>query len=116
MARHVLPQRVYMLVFITLLLLTLVTVEVAFLQLGWLNFPVAFTIATGKALLVILVFMHVRYSSRLTWVFAGVGFFWLVILLAFTLSDVLTRGWLPPPASWTSAYFTLPVEGTDDTR
>jgi len=52
-------------------------------------------IAACKALLVILFFMHVRYSSRLTWVFVGAGFFWLMILLALTLVDVLSRRWLP---------------------
>jgi cytochrome c oxidase subunit 4 len=45
--------------------------------------------------LVILYFMHVRWSSRLTWVFAGSGFLFLLILLVFTLSDFWTRGWLP---------------------
>ena len=95
MAQHVIPQRVYYLVFVTLLLLTLVTVDVAFFELGWLNFPLALLIATGKALLVIFYFMHVRYSPRLTWVFAGAGFFWLTILIALTLSDFLTRHWLP---------------------
>ena len=52
-------------------------------------------IAACKALLVILFFMHVRYSSRLTWVFVGAGFFWLMILLSLTLADVLSRRWLP---------------------
>jgi cytochrome c oxidase subunit 4 len=98
MAPHTIPQRIYYLVFITLLLLTLVTVDVAFYEIGFLTFPLAMVIATGKALLVILYFMHVRYSSRLTWVVIGAGFFWLLILLAFTLSDYLTRGWLTLPS------------------
>jgi cytochrome c oxidase subunit 4 len=102
MAQHVLPQRVYILVFVTLLLLTLVTVEVAFLNLGLLNFPLAFTIATCKASLVILYFMHVRYGSRLTWVFAGAGFLWLAILIAFTMSDIRTRSWQSAPSAWSA--------------
>ena len=49
-------------------------------------------IAAVKAMLVILYFMHLRYSSRLTWLFAGVGLYFLAIQFAFTLSDILTRG------------------------
>lgn len=92
MSQHVIPQRIYILVFVTLLLLTLLTVDVAFMEAGWLNLYIALAIATCKALLVILFFMHVRYSPRLTWVFVGAGFFWLVILFVFTLGDYLTRG------------------------
>ena len=67
-----------------------------FIDLGGnLNTVVAMLIAACKALLVILFFMHVRYSSRLTWVFVSAGFFWLMILLSLTLADVLSRHWLP---------------------
>ena len=52
----------------------------------------ALTIAVVKMLLVILFFMHVRYSSRLTWIFVAAGFIWLLIMLDLTLSDYLTRG------------------------
>ena len=97
MSQHVIPQRIYILVFVTLLLLTLVTVDVAFYDAGWLNLYIALTIATCKALLVILFFMHVRYSPRLTWVFVGAGFFWLVILFVFTLGDYLTREGMAGP-------------------
>jgi cytochrome c oxidase subunit IV len=97
MSQHIAPQRTYYLVFATLLLLTLVTVEVAFFDFGLLSIYLALLIATGKALFVILYFMHVRYSPRLTWVFAGAGFFWLTILIALTLSDFLTRNWLFVP-------------------
>lgn len=95
MTQHVVPKRVYYLVFTTLLLLTLITVDVAFYNLGLLSTPVALAIATCKALLVIFYFMHVRYGSPLTWVFAGAGFLWLIILIVLTLSDYLTRNWLP---------------------
>jgi len=67
---------------------------VAKLDLGLLNVVVALTIAVIKATLVVLYFMHVRWSSRLTWVFVCAGFFWLAIMVALTLSDYLTRGWL----------------------
>jgi len=53
-------------------------------------------IAGAKAVLVILYFMHVRYGTRLTWVFAGAGFYFLGILFFLTLNDVLTRSWLSP--------------------
>ena len=85
-------------VFATLLALTLLTVGIAFLDLGgYLNTVVALTIAVCKALLVLLFFMHVRYSSRLTWVCVGAGVFWLVLLLSLTMSDYLTRSWLAVP-------------------
>ena len=62
---------------------------------GQLNVIIALTIAVVKATLVVLYFMHVRYSSKLTWVFVCAGIIWLFILFAFTLSDYLTRGWVP---------------------
>ena len=101
---HAQPSpKLYFLVFAVLIVLTAVTVWVAYIDLGPLNTVVALTIAVCKTLLVILYFMHVRYSSRLTWVFASVGFFWLAILIAFTLSDVRTRPWLATPSGWVSA-------------
>jgi len=100
MAQHVIPQKVYILVFVTLLLLTLVTVDVAFYDAGWLNLYIALAIATTKATLVILYFMHLRYSSRLTWAFVGAGFLFLIILLAFTMSDILTRELPHQPVGW----------------
>ncbi len=97
MSGRIIPQKTYYLVFAALLLLTLVTVEVAVFDMGLLNFPIALAIATCKALIVILYFMHLRYSSRLTWVVAGAGLFWFLVLVALTMSDYLTRGWLPVP-------------------
>jgi cytochrome c oxidase subunit IV len=87
--------RLYAVVFSALIALMLLTTGVAFIDLGGdLNSIAAITIAICKALLVILYFMHVRYSDRLTWVFVGAGIFWLMILITLTMSDVLTR--LPP--------------------
>ena len=94
MSQHIVPQKVYFFIFIALLCLTLITVLVASIDLGRLNTFIAITIAVCKALLVILYFMHVRYSSRLTWVVVGAGFFWLMILIGLTMSDYLTRNWL----------------------
>ena len=87
--------RLYVAVFAALLVLTVATVSVSYVDLGPLSVVVALTIAFTKALLVVLFFMHLRESSGLVWVVAGGGFFWLAILIALTMSDVVTRGWLP---------------------
>ena len=102
MSQHIVPMRVYFVIFFALMILTATTVWVAFFDLGPVNDAVALGIASTKAMLVILYFMHVRYSSRLIWIFAAVGFFFLFILLAFTLSDVLTRDWIPVSDGWSS--------------
>jgi cytochrome c oxidase subunit 4 len=93
MEQHIVSRQLYYRVFVALLALTLITVGVAFIDLGRLNAIIALTIAVGKALLVMLFFMHVRYSSRLVWVYVAAGFFWLALLLTFAVSDYLTRGW-----------------------
>jgi len=94
MAEHIVPRKIYVGVFSALIILTVLTVYIANKDLGRLNAIVALTIAVCKATLVVLYFMHVRYSSRLVWVFVAAGFFWLGIMVALTLSDYLTRGWL----------------------
>lgn len=96
MSEHVVSRKTYFLIFGALMVLTGVTVWVANFNLpGPLNAIVALSIAVLKATLVVLYFMHVRYSSKLTWVFVAAGIIWLIILFAFTLSDYLTRGWVP---------------------
>jgi cytochrome c oxidase subunit 4 len=90
---HIVPKSVYYLIFAALMVGTAVTVAVAFVDLGPLNAVVALTIAVAKATLVVLFFMHVRYSTRLTWAVVVGGIFWLGILLALTFSDYLTRSW-----------------------
>ena len=94
-AEHVVPVRVYLIIFVTLLVLTGVTTAVAYVNLGPLNVVVMLVIAFFKASLVILYFMHVRFTSRLTQVAAVSGFAWLAILIGLTLSDVLTRAIVP---------------------
>lgn len=97
MSEHIVARKVYFAVFGALMVGTAATVMVAFIDLGGqFNTVVALTIAVIKATLVVLYFMHVRYSSRLTWVIVGSGLFWLGIMFALTLSDYWTRGWLPP--------------------
>ncbi len=73
---------------------TLLTVLAARVDFGAFNDVIAMTIAVTKAVLVILFFMHVRYSPRLTWVAVAGGFFWLGIMIVLTLSDYLSRDWL----------------------
>jgi cytochrome c oxidase subunit 4 len=95
---HLVPVKYYIGVFILLMALTALTVVVASFDLehiwGPLNIIVALTIAVIKATAVVLIFMHVRWSSRLTQVIVVSGIFWLIIMLAFTVSDYLTRsGW-----------------------
>ena len=97
MSEHIVSKKVYYIIFLTLLVMTGITVWVAFIDLGPLNNIVAMTIAVFKATLVVLYFMHVRYSSRLTWVFVASGFFWFGILIVLTLSDFYSRGWLTTP-------------------
>ncbi len=97
MSDHVVPLKIYYRIFASLMVLTAITVGIAFVDLGYLNTFVAVTIAVIKATLVVLFFMHVKYSGKLIWVFAGSGFLWLVVLFAFTLSDYMSRGWQPAP-------------------
>ena len=91
---HVLPLRIYFGVFFALLVLTGTTVAVAFIDLGPFNNVVALGIAVFKASLVILYFMHVRYSTRLTSLVVISGVFWLAIMVGLTFTDYATRGWL----------------------
>ncbi len=97
MSEHVTSVRVYFLVFGALMVFTATTVSAAFIHLGVLNDLVALAIAVTKATLVVLYFMHVRHSSRLTKVVVVAGFFWLAILFGLTLSDYFTRDFLGNP-------------------
>ena len=93
MSQHVVPTRVYYAIFAILMLFTAVTVGIAFVDLGPFNAVAALTIAVVKATLVVLFFMHVKYSTRLTWAVVVGSVFWLGILLTLTLGDYLTRSW-----------------------
>jgi len=93
MSEHIVPTRVYYTIFAILMVCTAITVGVAFVDLGPLNTIAALGIAVFKAVLVVLFFMHVKYSTRLTWAVVVGSVFWLGIMLALTMSDYLTRGW-----------------------
>lgn len=91
---HVAPASMYYAVFAALIVGTVLTVAAAKVDMGLLNNVVMLLIACTKATLVILYFMHVRWSSRLTWVVAMAGFFWLLLLFSI-VGDYISRGWVP---------------------
>ena len=90
---HVTPLWIYILVFLALAAGTILTVAASRFDLGMWNTPIALIIATIKAVLVILFFMHVIHSTRLTWVVIIAAFLWLGVLFVLTFADYLTRGW-----------------------
>lgn len=92
-AEQAMTPRGYFMIYLVLLLLLALTVAVAYLHLGVWSVLLAVTIATVKALLVMLYFMHLRHSSRLIWLFAGLGFGWLGIMIVLTMSDYMSRSW-----------------------
>jgi cytochrome c oxidase subunit 4 len=108
MSQHVVPVRTYLAVFLALLVLTFATVTVARLDLGEpevaglrlpLNVIVALSIACLKAFLVLLFFMHVKYSGRLVQLVVASSFVWLFMLIVITMSDYVSRGWSLHPGA-----------------
>lgn len=108
MSQHIVSPRVYVAVFAALLAFTFLTVAAARVDLGEpelaglrmpLNVLVAVAIAVVKAALVVLFFMHVKYSGRLVQIVVASAFVFLAILLVITLSDYVSRGWLGSPGS-----------------
>jgi cytochrome c oxidase subunit 4 len=96
---HVIGNRfTYFLVFLALMAGTAITVAVTYVHLGWLNLPLALIIATTKALLVIMFFMHLKDHPRLIKVTFAAAFFFFAILIAHTLSDYLSRGQMGMPS------------------
>ena len=93
MSAHVVPVRTYLLVFASLMVLTFLTVAASRYDFGEGNTIVALAIAVLKATLVILFFMHVIHSTRLTWVVIISSFVWLGVLFVLTFADYLTRLW-----------------------
>jgi cytochrome c oxidase subunit 4 len=81
----------YVRVFVALMILLAITVGLAELELGGWNLPAAAAVASIKAVLIVLFFMHVRYSNPLVWLLAAAGFVWLALLFGLTLCDYLTR-------------------------
>ncbi|MGA2608792.1 MAG: cytochrome C oxidase subunit IV family protein [Terriglobia bacterium] len=100
MSGHVVPKKLYILVFTALIVLTSLTTGVAFINLGKWNTVAALVIAVCKASLVVLFFMHLRWSSNLLRIVVASSLLWLAILIGLTLSDVFTRDWTPVPSNW----------------
>jgi cytochrome c oxidase subunit 4 len=97
---HILPVRTYLVIFAILMVLLVLTVAVAFVNLGPFNIIVAMSIAVIKAVMVVLFFMHVKYSSRLTQVFVVASLLWVAIMFGLTLADYDTRAWSPNSRGW----------------
>ncbi|HUS18297.1 MAG TPA: cytochrome C oxidase subunit IV family protein [Terriglobales bacterium] len=93
MSAHIGSLKVYVGVFMVLMIGTAITIYAAFLDLGLFNAPIALVIATVKAIFVVLFFMHVKDSDRLTKITVAAGIFWLAILLSLTMTDFLSRTW-----------------------
>ena len=100
MSGHVVSLKIYYAIFATLLTMTGLTMAVAFVNLGALNIYVAMSIAIFKALLVVLYFMHLRYSESLVKLFVASGIVWFAIMISFTVSDYYTRHWQSVPTGW----------------
>jgi len=90
---HVVPLSTYFWVFMGLMVLLVITLVAAYFDLGALNLPIAMAIAVAKMMIVVLFFMHVKWSSGLVKTFAGATMMWLVIMFLFTLTDYISRGW-----------------------
>ncbi len=97
---HVIPVKIYLAIFGALMVLTATTVAVAQVDLGPLNLAVAISIAMLKTTLVVLYFMHVRYSGHLVKIFVVAGFLWVLIMIAIMMSDYMTRAWIAMPRGW----------------
>ncbi len=95
MSEHIVPRKTYVWVWAALMILMVLTAGLSRIDLGeWSTF-VALATAVVKALLVILFFMHVRYEDqKITWVVIVAGFFWLGIMMALSMADYLSRGYL----------------------
>ncbi len=99
---HVVSVTSYLLVWAALMVLLFATVGAAYVSFGHhaLNVAILFAIAIAKTILIVLIFMHVRWSSRVTAVFVVSGFLWLAIMFAFTISDFLSRQWIGAGTPW----------------
>ncbi len=92
MSEHIVPRKTYYIVWALLMALMIITAALSRVPLGEWNTVIALAIATIKALLVLLFFMHVKYENyKITWVAVIGGFFWLFLLLGLTMTDYLTR-------------------------
>ena len=97
-AEHHSHRPLYLKIFAALMVLLILTVGAAYIPFpGGLNIVVAMTIAVLKAMLIVLFFMHVRDSDKVTWVFASSAIIWMLILFTLTLTDYRSREWFGMP-------------------
>ncbi|HEX5708841.1 MAG TPA: cytochrome C oxidase subunit IV family protein [Pyrinomonadaceae bacterium] len=98
MSEHIVSRKVYFVIFAALLVGTVLTVVAANIDFKSevINTTIALAIAVTKATLVVLYFMHVRYSARIIWVLVASGIFWLAIMMVLTASDYMSRKWASP--------------------
>jgi cytochrome c oxidase subunit 4 len=109
MSAHVVPKKLYFVIFGSLLAMTALTTAMAYVDLGPWNTVVALAIACCKATLVILFFMHWRWSTRLVRVVILSALLWLAILISLTTTDFFSRDWTPVPEGWESSLQTPPA-------
>lgn len=109
MQGHVVPKKLYFFIFGTLLALTALTTAMAFVDLGEWNTIVALVIACCKATLVVLFFMHLRWSPRLMRIVLLSALLWLAILISLTTTDIFSRDWSPIPEGWESSMLRVPT-------
>jgi cytochrome c oxidase subunit 4 len=91
--QHIVSPMIYLMIFGALLICTLLTVGASYLEMGPWNPVVALGIACFKATLVVLFFMHIKYSSRLMKMTVGAGIFTFLILVGMSMSDYISRAW-----------------------
>jgi len=96
MSEHIAPRKLYFFVFFSLLILTLLTWQVAYIDLGRWNTVVALLIAISKATLVGAFFMHLRWSASMVRLVVFAAIFWLAIMLSLTIGDFFSRGTVQP--------------------
>ena len=97
---HVAPVSMYLTVFGALFVLTIITWAIALVDLGGMNTVVALTIAILKASLVVMFFMHLKYSAKILWLVVASGVLMTVVMFFFTMSDYVGRGYIPYPSAW----------------
>ena len=97
MSQHIVSLKTYLLGYVVLLVLTLATVLIAYLDLGPASIAIAIIIATIQASVIAGVFMHALYESALVRIVAAGGVLWFLIMMTLTINDFITRGWLPFP-------------------
>jgi len=116
MEAHIVPKSTYLLIFGTLLGFTGLTTGMAYVDLGPWNTIVALVIACCKATLVVLFFMHLRWSPHLMRVVLLSALLWLAILVSLTTTDFFSRGWTPIPKGWASSLLFPPAPSGNGLR